>query len=380
MITVVFLLPGCSASEGTTTPTNFEAFEFSGIFRGTLYSNGATSEIQGYVTIQSNGATTLDLLTGRMIGTSVHVGDQYNITIANTYGQYQYVTNITGTIEISSRSIFLSGTNADGTQVTLGGTVPPVTVQSTGGWENLNKSAVFFSHHESCKVSVAVNGVTFGGLNQFYQNESEGLCTSYYALSNLIYSNYDALTSKIFCSTITLMGLNGNPITYNDCSVVGYYLNKNSNYNYTATWENGQITTGTFTSPSGGAQLNICLSNNGPDCNHELNGKWLSSAGVGLTISGTQGVFYSFSTNWQTAANSGYISIGNAKLRNISVTSPNQWNCQDLWLKATNGNIDGVMWSTDGTITMSADGSTIAVTSTGPISGTSGTNTYTRVP
>ena len=366
--------------DDSTISNSFSSFEFSGIYNGVLLSNGVSTTIQGYITISANGATTLDLFTGRMTGTSLRENDQYLITISNTFGNYANISNITGAVKISTRQIYLTGTNADGTTISLNGNVPPVTLQSTGGWENLNKSAVFFTHHESCKATVTVNGVTFSGLNRFYQNEPEGLCSSYYALSNQLYSNYDSSTSKIFCNKVTLMGLNGFPITYDDCSVIGYYLPKNTNYNYTVSWENGQTTTGSFTSPSGGAQLPICISNNGPDCNHDLNGKWLTSAGLGITISGTQGVFYSFSSNWQIAANGGYVSIGSVKTKNISATTLNKWNCQELWLKATNNVINGTAWSNDGTIIMSTDGNTINVTSTGPVTATSGTNTFTRVP
>jgi GH43 family beta-xylosidase len=113
--------------------------------------------------------------------------------------------------------------------------------------------------------------------------------------------------------------------------------------------------------------------------NLNLNGNWLTTAGTGITISGSSGTFYSFSTNWQIAANGGHVTLNSLKIRNISSVSTTTWNCQDLWLTTTNGNIDGTKWSADGTITMNADGKSITVTSTGPVSGSMGSTIYTRV-
>jgi len=50
-----------------------------------------------------------------------------------------------------------------------------------------------------------------------------------------------------------------------------------------------------------------------------------------------------------------------------------------LYLTTTNSQIDGVIWSNDGSITMGADGQSITVTSTGPVSGNVGSTIYNRV-
>lgn len=270
-ISCFLLVIACSnGDDGDSSPQNFEEFAFSGIFRGTLYSNNTTNEIEGYVTIEDNGETTLDLLSGRMIGTSVLDGDNYNITINQVTGIFQDVTNITGVIEISTRTIYLSGTNPDGTPITVGGDVPPVPVQSTGGWENLSKAAVYFTHNESCKASITINGVTLSGLNGHYWEG--GLCDSYYNLWNTIYQNVDNKVSQVFCYTGTITGLDGNPLTYTDCNTAAFVLPKNTDYTYTVTWENGEVTTGTFRTPGGGARIAECISNNGPECDGELVG------------------------------------------------------------------------------------------------------------
>ena len=370
IVSSLFLV-ACRKDE--TPPASFADFEFSGIFNGSLYSMGSSSPIEGYVTIDASGATTLDLLSGRMKGTALKTSTNYNITITEVTGIFQNVTNITGTIEIASRTLYLSGTNSDGSQVTVGGTTPEVL--TTGGWENLSKSAVYFTHNESCKASITINGVTFSGLNNHY--ESGGLCSPTYALSNTIRSNHDNKQSKIFCHDVTLLGLNGQPITFTDCNTVAYYLNKSTAYNYTVNWENGQTSSGTFTSPSGGGQLPICISNNGPECSRSLDDKWITSSGTGIVISGTTGAFYSFSNSWQDFFNAGIVSMGSLNLKNISQVNSMEWNCHVLYQKRINGTPDSVDWATDGTIVMSSDGNTITVSAT--LSTGFASATYTRV-
>ncbi len=275
-ISCLLLIVACSSSDdGNSTPQSFDEYEFSGIFRGTLYSNGSTSQIEGYVTIEENGTTILNLLTGRMKGVSVKVGDDYNITINEVTGLFEDVTNITGSIEISTRTLYLTGTNPDGSQMTVGGNAAQVIPTSDPGWNVLTKSAVVFTHNESCKASITINGLTLSGLNGFYHEG--GLCDSYYNLHNTIRSNLDNLQSEVLCNTGTITGLDGNPLTFTDCNTTRFILDKNTEYTYTVVWENGEVSTGEFTSSDGGYQLPICLSNNGPEC--EGDGELVGSTG-----------------------------------------------------------------------------------------------------
>ena len=362
-----------SCSNDEAPPASFADFEFSGIFNGSLYSMGSSSPIEGYVTIEESGATTLDLLSGRMKGTAMKTSTNYNITITEVSGIFRNVTNITGTIEIATRTLYLSGTNADGSQITLGGTTPEVL--TTGGWENLSKSAVFFTHNENCNASITINGVTFSGLNRHY--ETGGLCSPTYALHNSIRFNFDNKQSKIFCHDVAILGLNGQPLTFTDCSTVAYYLDKNTFYNYSVTWENGQTSSGTFTSPSGGEQLPICISNNGIACNYSLDDKWISSSGTGIRISETTGVYYSFNNNWQDFVNAGFLNTGSLALKNISKVNSKKWNCHVLYNNRIDGTPNSILWATDGTIVMSADGNTITVSAT--LNTSFASVTYTRV-
>ncbi len=127
-----------------------------------------------------------------------------------------------------------------------------------------------------------------------------------------------------------------------------------------------------------GNELNFTTS--GASVNLDINGKWLYETGYVITISGTGGAFTVFNSSWQTAANMGLVSLGSLKLRNITPVNSTKWNCQELWIKTVGGAINSVLWSSDGTITMSPNGQTITVTSTSPVTGIVGTGTFTRQP
>lgn len=108
-----------------------------------------------------------------------------------------------------------------------------------------------------------------------------------------------------------------------------------------------------------------------------LNDSWLASSGTGITIAGSNGTFYAFSSNWQLFVNDGTVSVGSVKLRNIVQVSATTWNCQVLFLRIVNGSPVEVGWSTDGTLTMSTDGNTLTAYATSPFGGT-GSESYYR--
>ncbi|HYG40361.1 MAG TPA: hypothetical protein VD908_17150 [Cytophagales bacterium] len=103
----------------------------------------------------------------------------------------------------------------------------------------------------------------------------------------------------------------------------------------------------------------------------ELDGTWLHSSGTGLIISGTTGVFYSFNSNWQDAADHGIVSLGDTKIKDISKVSDNKWTCLELWTRRTNGVPVETVWSYEGDITMSEDGNSITIGSNVMIDGIS---------
>lgn len=242
-------------------------FEFSGIFTGTLNDNGTISHLEGYVTIDDDGKTNLNLLTGSMQGMSVKSGGSYNITVIEADGVFSSVENITGSIDVQTRTLYLSGTAHDGSQITVGGNAENPNVMNDGGWGALTKSAVTFSHHlPYCLASVTVNGETFSGLNQFYQPEPDGLCSNYYYLANQIRFNFEDDendVSQIFCNDVTLLMLNGQYETFTSCTVIQFILDENTEYDYTVVWSDGTTGSGNFTTPDGGFTTPICLQKDG---------------------------------------------------------------------------------------------------------------------
>jgi hypothetical protein len=95
-----------------------------------------------------------------------------------------------------------------------------------------------------------------------------------------------------------------------------------------------------------------------------LNGKW-GSSGFVFEISGPNGVFYTLTGMWQTFADAGFIKLGDLKLKNIAKIGDNKWKCQELYWFTMDGKPSAVGWSGDATITMSDDGKSITIKSTG---------------
>ncbi len=95
--------------------------------------------------------------------------------------------------------------------------------------------------------------------------------------------------------------------------------------------------------------------------NLSLDGKWLNSGGTGITITGTTGVYYSFSSSAQAAAAKGLISIGSVYLKNIVQVSTYKWTCLVLGIYSVNSVPTQAIWSTDGTIMISTDGKTCTI-------------------
>jgi len=262
----LLLTVACSKddSSGSGFGKPLSDYEFSGIFTGTLSKNGQTTQLEGYVTIEDDGETKLNLLTGSMKGTSARSGDSYNITVNEATGAFEGVEGITGSIDVNTRTIYLSGTNADGSPVTVGGNAQNPNVMNDGGWDALTKSGVTFTHSEQCLASVTINGVTFSGLNKYYQTETR--CSDYYFAHNQLRFNLDSKASQIYCHDVTLLMLNGQYETFTDCSVIQFILNKNTEYDYTVVWEDGTTESGSVTTPDGGFVKPICLEKDGPEC------------------------------------------------------------------------------------------------------------------
>lgn len=253
LVISLFLFAACSQDDSDSKQVSWDDFIFSGVFTGN-YTNNSSSELEGYITIEDNGIISIELFNGGMVGTVDEEGEDYNISINQSSGIFGNVSNITGTLNSVTRMIAISGTDMTGSSVTITGEVPPVPINFSN---SLSKSTILFTHSEmDCVASVTVNGVTLSGLQHFY--EDNNFCHSKYDIFRILVRDNDTAESKVHCNTGTILGLDGNPLTFTQCAVMRFVVNKNTEYTYTVNWNNGEVTTGQFKSPDGGRFITIC--------------------------------------------------------------------------------------------------------------------------
>ncbi|PKA82198.1 hypothetical protein ATE92_0324 [Ulvibacter sp. MAR_2010_11] len=263
IVTIVccLLLVACSKDGGNDNPS--ETLQY--VFSGTMSTPDISNPFEGIITIETNGTFKLESVSGTIRGSAQSEDSEYEISVTSSDGLFEGTTNFSGSLNTASENFSFSGTYKDGKPLSAGGSIIPVVETAPdGGYSELNKSTVLFSHNESCVASVTINGITLSPLNQHYYDDA--LCAAFYSQYLSIPTNADNETSEVFCNTIRILDLNGEYITVVDCSSAKFVLNKNTNYTYTVNWENGEVTTGEFTSLGGGQNLAICIENDGPEC------------------------------------------------------------------------------------------------------------------
>ncbi|MFW6224409.1 MAG: hypothetical protein ACOC4R_01985 [Bacteroidota bacterium] len=113
-----------------------------------------------------------------------------------------------------------------------------------------------------------------------------------------------------------------------------------------------------------------------------LDGTWkIENNDLTVEIRGDKAYFVSFgSTNFQTMASQGMLSIGDLKMKNITKIADNQWSLNDLWWWQSGGQ-HKTAWSdkSKSTITMSQDGNTLTVKGecVSPFNNSRSTGSYT---
>jgi hypothetical protein len=192
-----------------------------------------------------------------------------------------------GTIDTVSGQANIAGTNPGGSALSLNAVMTGIPDdENSVQWSNQrSKSAVYFTHKEKCSATVTINGETFSGLNSHYS--PGGFCASEYDLWVQLAQDVDDKASKLFCHSGTIQGLDGNPKDFTDCNTLIFILDKNKEYTYTVTWENGKTETGKFTSPAGGYKKAICLSKIGQDCEDTGNGTGTGTNSATFSFSGS---------------------------------------------------------------------------------------------
>lgn len=105
--------------------------------------------------------------------------------------------------------------------------------------------------------------------------------------------------------------------------------------------------------------------------NLSLEGKWMTTAGNGVNITGSSGVFYVFSSAWKEVEAKGLAKIGDQKFKNITKSTTYKWTFLEYGIRTENGVPVEGLWSYDGTITMSSDGKSITADSNTIMQGSS---------
>ena len=254
LVVFLFLFGACSKDDSDANQSSLEDFKFSGTFTG-IYTNNTfntSSETEGYLTIDDNGNITVELFIGGMYGTAVLENEIYNITISQASGLFKNASNIDGVLNSVTGSLSLNITGSSDSSESLIGFVGPFLNSS-----NLSKSTILFTHDQTdCVASVTVNGITISGLQRFYGESN--MCEPLYDIWQEITRDRDNEESRLQCYTGTIIGLDGNLLTFTECTSISFVVNKNTEYDYTVKWNNGEITTGQFKSPDGGKFITIC--------------------------------------------------------------------------------------------------------------------------
>jgi hypothetical protein len=267
---ITFIYVGCKKDSSSPTAN----FKYSGQFDGTISTSTGTSPTTGLMTIDVNNNVSVDLDGGSLKGTAQGTSNGYTLTFTEGQGMFLDLSSVTGSVDTASNNSTINGTNPGGTPLTIAGNIW-VTSEAYPGFDTLKKSIVHFTHTDFMLASVTVNGVTFSGLNTHYAEN--GLCNAIYTWSDNIRRNVDTFSSKIFCHDVTIKGLNGQPVTFTDCNTIRYVLDKNKKYDYTALWQDGTTTTGSFTTKDAGYSLSVCLKSgsssggNTGNCNNPVN-------------------------------------------------------------------------------------------------------------
>ncbi|MDD3521229.1 MAG: hypothetical protein PHU65_08375, partial [Actinomycetota bacterium] len=113
-----------------------------------------------------------------------------------------------------------------------------------------------------------------------------------------------------------------------------------------------------------------------------LDGYWKSENDCVVKIEGTVSIYIQFSPWQQDFADLGMVSLGDLQMKEIEKTGENQWSCFVMYFYTLDDKPHSAGWSNKSTLTLSEDGKSLTLESSGkhPETGTVFTNTskYTR--
>lgn len=258
-----FLLSSCSPDSESNDGKENDGMlsSFDGTFRNgeNTFSGAGVVEVDDSEFAFTNQYGTL---TGEAVLQADDEVNYYEIEVTEGTGIFDNLNQMSG--EMYNDYVHLSGSDDSGGTLEVSGEL--MTIEELNQqWSNeRNKSSVVFTNLEMCRATIAINGETLGPLGIHYA--VNGLCNPMYEIWREISVDVDNATSNLFCHEFTLEMQDGSMQTFEVCDVATFVLDKNTSFEYTVEWENGEITSGSFTSPDGGKQKFICLENGGIEC------------------------------------------------------------------------------------------------------------------
>lgn len=99
-----------------------------------------------------------------------------------------------------------------------------------------------------------------------------------------------------------------------------------------------------------------------------LKGTWQNQSGNAVYNGDEKGIYLKSTTHaaWLSAIQGGLVKYGDAYIKNLRQKSDNEYACDILWFTRTDGVVTEVRYSSKSTITISADGKRIDISSYGP--------------
>jgi len=268
-LSLIFLILSCTKKNDVSDIPIQESGDLVGQFTGTMVVNNGnvTNNLSGNARISESGDFSLNLVIGYLSGNAQKNGNSYSLNNLIGFGIFEGSSITSGEINLDTNSIRLSGTYIDNTPIIIDGSIV-MTVEELRQIfrDSVSKSTVFFSHNELCFATITLNGITIENLGPHYQDR--GVCwygAYVYGADRMV--NNDDSTSRLACTTATIWNQFTEEYWESTvCPHAFFVVDKNTEYSYTATFENGETYTGEFTSADGGAGVPICLSTIDPDC------------------------------------------------------------------------------------------------------------------
>ncbi|SDX52695.1 hypothetical protein [Aequorivita viscosa] len=240
--------------------------DYEGTFSVAMTTTGITNSLDGLLKTSSDKTYSLTLPSGVLRGTIETTANSLTLRVTQNDGLFKDCIDLGGSISDTSTGydLSISGTYTYGVPITVSGAVVTVGAFDQAYRDSKTHSSVYVTHDESCLATITINGTTLSPLNNFYT--LGGFCNPMYDLLLNLHRDVDGQQSALSYQTLRLKGLDGNYFIDEDCNTAFFALPKNTEYTYTAEWSNGEITTGTFTSPDGALQMALCIENDGAEC------------------------------------------------------------------------------------------------------------------